>query len=166
MNKLKKILRFIIDVLKEKEDLIEHHTSNEDINNKNILIKTLYFEAGSTQEIFDVLMVGWVIRNRVRGPGHFGKTYKDVCLKKWQFSCWNGKTIQQISRIIINGKSFRWTVCSMVASYIMTAPESHNPLPGVCFYFNPDLCRPSWAEAFKRFHPLYKLNHVFYKGGK
>lgn len=32
--------------------------------------------------------VGCVIRNRVLRPHRFGDTWTDVCLAKWQFSCW------------------------------------------------------------------------------
>lgn len=32
--------------------------------------------------------VACAIRNRVLKPGWWGRTYSDVCLKPWQFSCW------------------------------------------------------------------------------
>lgn len=33
--------------------------------------------------------VACVIRNRAREPHRYGDSLKAVCLKKWQFSCWN-----------------------------------------------------------------------------
>ena len=30
-----------------------------------------------------------VINNRVNARRWYGKTHKEVCLKEWQFSCWN-----------------------------------------------------------------------------
>ena len=33
--------------------------------------------------------VGHVILNRVRKGGWWGNTVEEVCLKPWQFSCWN-----------------------------------------------------------------------------
>lgn len=32
--------------------------------------------------------VACAIRNRVLKPGWWGRTYAEVCLKPWQFSCW------------------------------------------------------------------------------
>ena len=34
------------------------------------------------------IAVGCVIRNRLRQPLRFGDTYKEVCVKERQFSCW------------------------------------------------------------------------------
>lgn len=132
-----------------------------------VLTKTLYFEAGSTQEISDILMVAWVIRNRVKGKKWYGNTYQKVCLKKWQFSCWNGWTLKRIEAIKWdNGKDFRWSMCRFIAAYVMEAPVSHNPFPKCCYYFNPSLCRPTWASKFNRVHPNLKLDHVFYTDPK
>ncbi len=128
----------------------------------DILTKTLYFEAGSTQEIFDVILIGWVIRNRVNGSRWYGNTYQKVCLKKWQFSCWNGKTLDEIEAIKWdNSKDFRWSMCRMVAAYIIDAPESHNPIPRICHYYNPMLIAPRWARNMKMVSPLLKLDHIF-----
>jgi spore germination cell wall hydrolase CwlJ-like protein len=130
-----------------------------------ILSKTLFFEAGSTCDIFEVLYIGWVIRNRVEGPSWYGKTYEEVCLKKYQFSCWNGKTLDEIESIAWdNGsKNFRWSMCRFVAAYIIDAPADHNPIPKVYDYYNPQLCCPSWGRKYKRIYPHLKLKHIFFR---
>ena len=137
------------------------------ISDFEILTKTLFFECGSTQEIFDVLMVGWVIRNRVKKGGvlgkWFGNTYERVCLKKWQFSCWNGKDINEIKKIEWGNNNFRWAMCRMAAAYIIEAPESHNPIPKVYYYYNPMLVSPKWARNMKMVTPLLRLDHIFMK---
>jgi len=33
--------------------------------------------------------VAWTIINRVNAESWYGRTIKDVCLKPWQYSCWN-----------------------------------------------------------------------------
>ncbi len=132
------------------------------MNEKEILIKTLYFEAGSTQEIWDVLLIAWVIRNRVKQGGYFGKTYKEVCLKPYQFSCWNGSNYNKLKKMRI-GSTWRWNVCRVIASYIMKAPEKDNPIKDVCFYYNDKLCDPKWAKKMVRTDPDLKLDHVFLK---
>ena len=35
------------------------------------------------------IAVAHVIKNRAEKKTWYGKTIMDVCLKKWQFSCWN-----------------------------------------------------------------------------
>lgn len=44
-------------------------------------------EGGSSVE--ERLAVGFVVRNRVKTPRRWGKTFRDVCLARLQFSCWN-----------------------------------------------------------------------------
>ena len=52
------------------------------------MARTLWGEArGETDE--GVLAVAWVILNRARKPGWWGHDIESVCLKRWQFSCWN-----------------------------------------------------------------------------
>lgn len=47
-------------------------------------------EGGSSVE--ERLAVAFVVRNRVRTPRRWGKTFRDVCLARLQFSCWNPGT--------------------------------------------------------------------------
>jgi len=53
-----------------------------------IMAKTMWGEARGESEEGKV-GVAWVIRNRAEKPCWWGKTVAGVCLKKWQFSCWN-----------------------------------------------------------------------------
>ena len=53
-----------------------------------ILALTIYGEArGESTE--GKIAVGSVILERARRGGWYGKTIPEVCLKKWQFSCFN-----------------------------------------------------------------------------
>jgi len=56
--------------------------------NVEYMARTLWGEARGESEEGQVA-VGHVIKNRVEKKTWYGKTIKDVCLKKWQFSCWN-----------------------------------------------------------------------------
>ena len=52
------------------------------------MARTLWGEArGEGKE--GQIAVGHVIKNRAEKKTWYGKTIMDVCLKKWQFSCWN-----------------------------------------------------------------------------
>lgn len=58
----------------------------EALTEPQVLALTLYGEARSEQ-LEGRVAVGCVIRNRVES-GRWGSSYREVCLKKWQFSCW------------------------------------------------------------------------------
>lgn len=51
-----------------------------------VLALTLHHEAGA-ERLIGLIAVASVIRNRVAW-GKWGRTYTDVCLADWQFSCW------------------------------------------------------------------------------
>lgn len=54
----------------------------------DILARTIYGEArGEPWE--GKIAVAWVVRNRAERGGWWGDTIREVCLKPWQFSCWN-----------------------------------------------------------------------------
>ena len=46
------------------------------------------------------IAVACVIRNRVQRPKRFGSTYKAVCLRPVQFSCWNPGTDRNHMRLM------------------------------------------------------------------
>lgn len=53
-----------------------------------ILAKTLWGEARG-EGVLGMQAVACVILNRVAKPRWWGSTITGVCLKAWQFSCWN-----------------------------------------------------------------------------
>jgi len=58
------------------------------------LTLTMWAEAaGDTVEgmssVEERIAVGCVIRNRVKLPDRYGDSYREVCLRRRQFSCWN-----------------------------------------------------------------------------
>ena len=52
------------------------------------MARTLWGEARGENKDGQIA-VGHVIKNRSDKKTWYGKTIMDVCLKKWQFSCWN-----------------------------------------------------------------------------
>ncbi len=135
-----------------------------EISDLEILAKTIYFEAGICS-IFEKFYVGWIIRNRVEGMKWFGNTYLEVCLKKWQFSCWNGKTLEQIKKVNMNG-NWLWVECMMAANYVISAPKKKNPIPRTYHYYQPQFCCPSWARKMKRIYPQLEFKHIYLRRRK
>ncbi|VVO24210.1 hypothetical protein PS723_04459 [Pseudomonas fluorescens] len=59
--------------------------------NRDILARTLWGEARG-EGLAGQIAVAWTIRNRVndgKAKSWWGEGYAGVCLKAWQFSCWN-----------------------------------------------------------------------------
>lgn len=135
---------------------------------RDIFAKTLFFEAGSTCDMLEVYWIAWSIRNRVERQTWYGKNYTEVCLKQWQYSCWNGKTLEEIESIDLDG-DFRWMMCLMVAEYIMGANEKCNPFNmykmKATHYYEPTLCNPpSWikSDKMKRLPTISGLKHIYF----
>lgn len=61
------------------------------LNAVQILALTLWAEARGEGRA-GMVGVGCVIRNRAMNPGWWGRSIEGVCLKPWQFSCWNPGT--------------------------------------------------------------------------
>jgi len=136
---------------------------NRELSDLEILAKTLYFEAGIC-DIFEKILIGWVIRNR-KNDKRFPNSYKEVCLQPYQFSCWNGYNEEKIKKIDLNGK-WQYMICLMVAEYVIHEKEKYNPIPGVVYYYNPQLVCPKWARRVERVYLNLKLKHIFLKDKK
>lgn len=64
------------------------------LDDMEIMAKTIYGESRGELSyvkagIAGLICVGNVIFNRLKKGGWFGKTIRSVCLKPFQFSCWN-----------------------------------------------------------------------------
>ena len=109
------------------------------------LAKTIYGEARG-ESIETMLVVGWVIRNRLQAK-RYGSSYKDVVLQLKQFSCWNKDDPNyKVIKGAIKGRL--WEVCIGVAIVVMQSVEKHNPIVSVRHYYDKsvDSNPPYWAE--------------------
>ena len=135
----------------------------------DILAKTIFYEAGSTCDLREVYYIAWSIRNRVNKKWWYGKDYVSVCLKKWQYSCWNGKKLEQINKINLDG-AVQWKMCQDIAEYVMNAVEEFNPFNDykllATHYFEPTLVSrpPKWCRSKKmiRLPNITGLKHLYF----
>ena len=134
------------------------HSSND----LDIFARTLYGEARCEYGkvgIAALMAVGNVVLNRL-GQKHFGASIADVCLKPWQFSCWNEK---DPVRKVITGDDLEkdpvFRVCQDVARGI--AFSSWPDLTKGSDHYHADYCRPYWAKSQKLRVRLGR--HLFYR---
>lgn len=104
--------------------------------------------------------VAHVILNRFRQQkGYWGKTIRDVCLKRHQFTCWNSKD-PNYRRFGAASNTPAWESC-VKAVYAALFHPGDDPTNGATYYFNPEVVQPDWATSMKQTNVIG--DHAFYK---
>ena len=123
--------------------------------------------------------IACTIRNRVKTPGRFGASYRAVCLRPKQFSCWNAGTdrnhvrLISLAQTIVDDYAIRSTLPAdpvmdqvrFVCEGVMNGKLLDN-VRGADHYLTLQLFTakpPSWAKGQ---HPVaYKGAHAFLRLG-
>jgi spore germination cell wall hydrolase CwlJ-like protein len=119
---------------------------------QDIVATTLILEAGGEYSEGAMEAVHEVIYNRSIKRN---KSMSDVCLQKWQFSCWNGKDIDQ--NIIKAKKHPRWSK----AMKIVNTAEMTNYTHGADHYYADYIKPPYWEKSLTRTTQIGR--HIFFK---
>jgi cbb3-type cytochrome oxidase subunit 3 len=151
-----------------------------ELSDREIFARTLYGE-GRSLTVTEIEKIAWVIRNRVEDNGreNFPDSYKDVCLQKYQFSCWNSLYNQsmtdnqrKVRKKVLNDQ-YSFDLCYKIAGTIMTTPSYQNPLPNVQHYvLNTDQVKisgdkiesspyPDWVKNMRIVSNDGKGGHIF-----
>lgn len=108
--------------------------------------------------------VAWVIRNRADNPSWWGRDLADVCLKKYQFSCWNHddpnyqRLINEATRCRPDFKAIR-LICESV---MLSQSADDDPTNGADHYCTRDVAKKtSWTHGQV---PVAEIGrHLFYR---
>ncbi|MCE3230905.1 MAG: hypothetical protein K0R76_1242 [Alphaproteobacteria bacterium] len=132
----------------------------------DILARTIFGEArgeydGLEGGVSSLIAVGNVVMNRLKAESWYGTSIAEVCLKPWQFSCWNEGDPNRalLMRDDIPDPVFR--VCRQVATKVASG-EWPDLTKGSNHYHATTLpALPAWARGQK---PKIRLaRHVFYQ---
>lgn len=133
----------------------------------DVLARTIFGEArceyGYSQGgMASLIAVGNVIMNRSKSPKRFGRTLKEVCLRPWQFSCWNEndpvrKTIEGVGP----QADPVFGICRDVA--IGVALQNWPDLTKGSDHYHANYCHPKWADPERLKVKLGR--HIFYRLG-
>lgn len=135
--------------------------NNEDLE---ILAKTIFGEArGEYKKIngglASLIAIGNVILNRFKKEGN--KTVKEICLKKYQFSCWNENEKNHPDNLNYFGDDLKiYKICEVVAHGIFNKdwPDLTN---GSCHYYSESISKTPYWAINKR--PVFQIgSHLFF----
>ena len=123
----------------------------------DIMARTIYGEARGEEEEGQIA-VGNVIKNRVKKKTRYGRNIKDVCLKAWQFSCWNHKdpNFKIISSLDRRNKTFVKLLAT--AEQILNNDVKDNTKRST--HYHTSAIKPKWSKGLT---PIVTIgNHLFY----
>jgi N-acetylmuramoyl-L-alanine amidase len=131
-----------------------------------IMAQTLYGEARGEYPkkeggLASLIAVGNVITNRARKGGYFGKSITEVCLKPYQFSCWNEGDPNRVIIRAIPPDDQIFALCLKTAQNLIQAiwPDLTKGSDHYHSAFMKSL--PFWVKGRD---PQVKIgNHIFYK---
>jgi len=138
----------------------------EALNDIDIMARTIYGEARGEYGRVDgglaaLIAVGNVITNRAQQQTWFGRTIRDVCLKPYQFSCWNANDPNLPTLLHVTGANPLFAECVSVAKSVslLTYPDLTK---GADHYYSNDLhVPPKWAAGAHECARIGK--HRFFK---
>lgn len=129
-----------------------------------IIARTLFGEARGEVEKVGILAleaIASVIWNRwLKNPKKFGESPREVCLKPYQFSCWNNNdpNLKLLLQTTINHDTY--SLCHRVAEGFI-AGNSMDVTSGADHYHSRWIQPPNWAVGRM---PVTEIgNHYFYR---
>jgi len=144
------------------------------LSERDVLLLTMLGESRG-EELEGRLAVGCVVRNRV-ADDRWPDTVKDVCLQRWQFSCWNGgdanyRSLMSHARQIVGDHAIRssfvptaldletrWLADGLLTGVVRdSVARSNHYLTRALWESAP----PSWAKG--RSPTRYVGRHCFFK---
>ena len=121
----------------------------------DVIVATIIMEAGGEYHVGALEAVYEVIMNRAKKRK---MTLAEVCLQKWQFSCWNGKAngIIALEATITKAKKHpRWKTAEKILG------TSTNFTNGADHYYADYIDAPYWAASMTQTVKIGK--HIFFK---
>lgn len=136
----------------------------------DILLTLCIYGEARNQGVEGMLAVGAVVRNRVARGGWYGKTFREVILKPYQFSCFNEN---DPNRAILSAMSDRFMSelmvnqalkeCHWVAQGILDGKLGSN-VKGATHYHAVSIKTPSWAMNKEKMVYIGQIrDHAFYE---
>ena len=122
----------------------------------DIMARTLYGEARGEGER-GMQAVANVIMNRVKAASWYGASVKDVCLKPYQFSCWNSNDPNRA--IILSATDAQLKTARKVAEQAINGTLK-DITGGATHYYADSIAAPYWAASMTQTAKIG--HHIFF----
>jgi spore germination cell wall hydrolase CwlJ-like protein len=135
----------------------EHYQAMTDLD---VYARTVWGEARG-EGLDGMQAVAAVIWNRVKSPRWWGKDVQSVCLKPFQFSCWNMSDPNRDKLLAVTAKDPQFAEALDICAQAL-AGNLADPTNGAnSYYSSASMAPPYWALSIQ---PTAKIgNHVFYR---
>ncbi|MCD5986296.1 cell wall hydrolase [Pseudomonas phytophila] len=135
---------------------------------RDIFARTLWGEARG-EGLNGQIAVAWTIRNGVDidlnndgKPDWWGEGYSGVCLKAYQFSCWNKNDPNYLYLSGAKAIPFRELAQARIAADLVIDGKQPDPTRGATHYYATTMpMAPGWAAKAKQTLKLGR--HVFFR---
>lgn len=130
------------------------------LNEADILARTIWGEArGEGRKGMEA--VACVIMNRTKNPRWWGKDVLSVCLKPWQFSCWNKKDPNFKLLQTVNSTDPVFFLAENIAEEALDGSLKDFTKGSTHYFADTIQAIPKWALGRS---PNYRLgNHIFFR---
>lgn len=126
------------------------------------LLQCLIYGEGRGERIEGQIGIACVVRNRALNPNWWGKTWQEVMLKPYQFSCFNEddpnlekiKTRWRLRRVDNAWRLARWVAGGVLFDWVPDITYGAN-------HYHSNRVKPDWADPLKVTVGLDR--HLFYK---
>ena len=129
------------------------------MNDQEAVARTLWGESRNQGEQ-GMTAVACVIVNRVNAKKWWGKTFHDVCLKPYQFSCWlpSDPNFAKLKAVGLEDAQYRmaWDIAGEAVTGIL-----EDITGGATHYYAMGTPKPKWADGQLPVCTIGK--HIFYK---
>jgi len=130
-----------------------------ELQEHDLMVRTVWAEARNQSRLGQAAVAA-VILNRVTSrTSWWGNSIKDVCLKPWQFSCWNDNDPNRDKALALSKDELPYQDISQIVEYVM---RGFDPTDGCDHYLVSSIADSvSWAVDAK---PQVTIgDHTFYR---
>ncbi len=125
------------------------------LTDAELLARLIYGEARG-EGVEGMVAVAQVAMNRARRPSWWGKTLREVILKPYQFSCFNGDYVSRL----VTPREKAWLNCLQVAVWILDQHDDDDDTHGSTHYHAVGIT-PHWAASLTK--TVQIGSHLFYR---
>ncbi len=129
------------------------------LTDAELLARLIYGEARG-EGVEGMVAVAQVAMNRAKRPSWWGKTLREVILKPYQFSCFNGDYVSRL----VTPREKAWLNCLQVAVWILDQhdddDDTHGSTHGATHYHAVGIT-PHWAASLTK--TVQIGSHLFYR---